>query len=111
MQALKRANEVRFEMAEAKKLIGEGKVPQGQLFDPERFGNLTVGEVLTAQHRWGKTRMRKFLNQWGLEHYRSMENVKVGDLTLRERRSLTAAIDPDAPRLGDRPSNTPTEED
>lgn len=93
MQALKRANEVRFEMAEAKKRIAAGKVDPGSFFDPEVFGNLTVAEVLTSQRRWGKTRARKFLG----EHCppngrRNLENVKISELTLRERRILTAAI-------------------
>lgn len=93
MRALKRANEVRFEMAEAKKQIAAGEVDPADFFDSERFGNLTVAEVLTSQRRWGTTRARKFLNQHHLHNGRTnLESVKICDLTMRERHALRDAI-------------------
>lgn len=93
MVALKRANEVRFGMAETKRKITRGDISLPQLFDPAVTGDLSVGELLKSFPRWGDKRGRKFLGQLRSRGHgmRPLETIKVRDLTDRERRILTEA--------------------
>lgn len=80
-------------MAAAKRAIVAGSIDPGEMFTLPAHENLTVSEVLVAQRRWGLTRARKFLTAAHLHRGRnSLENVKICELTIRERRALTEAI-------------------
>lgn len=93
MQALEKANRVRIEMAAAKGRIRSGEIESGDLFDHEDLGNLTLLEILTSQKRWGATRARRFLNDVLFSNgRRSLEAVKLSELTTRERRVLREKI-------------------
>ena len=48
---------------------------------------MTIGELLRAQQRWGRTRTRKFLAGLAL-----LENRTLGKLTLRQRNQLAGAL-------------------
>ena len=48
---------------------------------------MAVAELLMSQHRWGQTRVRKFLAQIQMS-----ENKTVGSMTERQRRTLAAML-------------------
>lgn len=99
MIALDEANRIRSQRSAAKKAIKAGHVAPADLFKVKENFNLTVGEVLTAQQRWGRVRAQRFLNSPKLGNWRkSIENVKLCELTFRERRALTDAITSTAER-------------
>lgn len=91
MRALKQANDVRLGIAAAKRRIAKGDLRPSAFLDEPQLQAATLGDVLTAQRLWGRTRMRKFLGRVpGL--MRSLEGVKLHELTARERRALQAAL-------------------
>jgi hypothetical protein len=65
MQALARANEVRFARAELKRRIAAGTVLVGEviLTCPWEAASMTIGELLVSQPRWGTARCRKLLDE------------------------------------------------
>lgn len=89
MQALDKANEWRLKRAKLKGRVREGKVlPEEVIAEPPRYArNMTVGELLRAQERWGRARTRKFLAGLDL-----LENRTLGKLTLRQRTVLAGAL-------------------
>lgn len=95
MRALKRANDVRLGIAAAKRRIRRGELTPDRFVDEEVLQPARVMDVLTAQHRWGRTRARKFLSGVpGL--MRSIESTKLSELTTRERRALRKALEEEA---------------
>lgn len=95
MQALKRANDVRLGIAAAKREIVSGELPPDRFVDEPVLQPAKVVDVLTAQHRWGRTRVRRFLaGVPGL--MRSIENIRLSELTTRERRALRKALEEEA---------------
>jgi hypothetical protein len=92
MEALAKANRIRLQMAEARRAIERGDTAAVDFFEIELHGHMTVARVLSAQRRWGAQRTRKFLATVPLARGRNLENVKIFDLTKRERDALTAAI-------------------
>jgi hypothetical protein len=89
MQALQRANEVRLARAELKRRVAEGAVTAGDVIlkSPWEAASMSIGELLTSQHRWGSTRCRKFLGEIGMP-----ETKTVGSMTERQRRAVAAQI-------------------
>jgi hypothetical protein len=88
-QALQRANEIRFARVKLKRQIAAGQLPAAQVLiaPPPEAETWPVGELLLAQHRWGTSRMRTFLNR-----ARVPETKPVGALTQRQRRMLAAML-------------------
>jgi hypothetical protein len=101
IQALARANEVRLGIAAAKRRIAKGELLPSEFLDEPVLQPARVMDVLTAQRRWGRTRARKFLGSVG-GLMRSIEGVRIADLTARERSALQTALTDLAGRL---PSN------
>ena len=101
MQALDKANEWRLKRAKLKGRIKEGKLlPEEVVCEPPRYArNMTIGELLRAQQRWGRTRTRKFLAGLAL-----LENRTLGKLTLRQRNQLAGALQEKHERQQDRKS-------
>lgn len=89
MLALRRANEVRLARAELKRRIAEGDVdPCDVVLDvPEEAEGMAVMDLLMSQHRWGRTRCRKFLAAVPIS-----ETKALGGLTDRQRRALAALL-------------------
>ena len=83
MEALRRANEVRLARARTRRQVTDGRLSVGQviLTCPRELRTMTVFELLTAQHRWGKKRSGDFLAQLGLPETKSL-----GTMTERQRR-------------------------
>jgi hypothetical protein len=89
MRALARANEVRLARAELKRSIGRGEVDVSDVIRdcPWEAESMTLGELLTSQRRWGRTRTRKLLQGLALS-----ENKRIGTLTPRQRALLADAL-------------------
>src|SRR5690606_18070376 len=82
MQALAHANRVRLARASLKRAVAAGEVGAAEVvrLGPWEAESMTVGELLRAQRRWGRTRTRKFLNAMTLS-----ENRQLSQLTERQR--------------------------
>jgi hypothetical protein len=89
MRALERANEVRLARAELKRrvAIGEIDVTSVILECPWQAHSMAIADLLMSQHRWGRTRCRKFLAMVPLS-----ENKTIGSMTERQRQCLAAML-------------------
>ena len=89
LRALEHANAVRLARAELKRRVAVGDVSAAEviLACPESVQRWTVGELLTAQRRWGSKRCRKFLERNGIS-----EMKLIGSLTERQRRLLAGQL-------------------
>jgi hypothetical protein len=89
LEALARANKVRLARADLKRAIAAGKrsVVDVVVTVPWETATMTLAELLSSQHRWGRTRSRKFLSSIGLT-----ENKKLGTLTPRQRKLIAEAL-------------------
>src|SRR4029079_11782288 len=63
MRALSQANRVRLARAELKRQIAEGSrtVADVVLDCPWEAASMSIADLLMSQHRWGRTRCRRFL--------------------------------------------------
>jgi hypothetical protein len=93
MQALQQANRVRLARAELKRRVGEGEttVAEVVLTCPWQAESMTIFDLLSSQHRWGKTRCRRFLAALPM-----LETKTIGTMTDRQRRALAAQLEGDA---------------
>lgn len=89
MRALQRANEVRLARAELKRRIVAGDVSASSVIlrTPWEAQTMTIAELLVTQHRWGATRMRKFLAEIGMP-----ETKTLGSFTDRQRRDMSMMV-------------------
>jgi hypothetical protein len=94
MRALERANRVRLARAELKRLVGDGEVSAADvvLDCPWEAQSMAIADLLTSQHRWGRTRCRRFLASIPLS-----ETKTIGSMTERQRHALAAQLRGDAP--------------
>lgn len=93
MRALDRANQVRLARAELKRDIAEGRRQVADIVAdcPWESESMTISDLLMSQHRWGRTRCRRFLGSLGLP-----ENKTIGTLTDRQRSCLAARLNGEA---------------
>ena len=99
MQALAQANKVRLARAELKRQVADGELSVADvvLSCPWEAESMTIADLLMSQHRWGRTRCRRFLTQLSMN-----ETKTIGSMTERQRRCLsgrlngesTAEVDP-----------------
>ena len=89
MRALARANRVRLARAELKRRVAVGEVSVGEvvLACPWEAESMTIADLLTSQHRWGRTRCRRFLAAIPLT-----ETKTIGSMTERQRHALVAQL-------------------
>lgn len=89
MEALARANQVRYARAELKRNIEAGREDPAAVLEscPWQVESMTVGELLRSQRRWGRTRAHKFLVPFAVP-----ENRTIGRLTERQRKILAHAL-------------------
>jgi hypothetical protein len=89
MLALRRANEVRLARAELKRRVAEGELTVSEvvLDVPPEADGMAVMDLLMSQHRWGRTRCRKFLMAVAIS-----ENKTLGRLTARQRGELASML-------------------
>jgi hypothetical protein len=89
MRALAQANRVRLARAELKRQVAEGEVDAADvvLDCPWEAESMTIADLLMSQHRWGRTRCRRFLASIPM-----LETKTIGTMTERQRRALAAQL-------------------
>jgi hypothetical protein len=89
MRALDRANQVRLARAELKREIAEGSRTVADVVAecPWESKSMTISDLLMSQHRWGRTRCRRFLATVQMH-----ENKTIGSMTERQRECLAARL-------------------
>src|SRR5688572_14664394 len=89
MRALAQANRVRLARAELKRQVadGEASVADVVLSCPWEAESMTISDLLMSQHRWGRTRCRRFLASIPMS-----ETKTVGSMTDRQRRALAGLL-------------------
>ncbi len=87
--ALQRANEVRSARAAVKREVQEGALSVVEVLRrcPEGAETLPVGELLSAQHRWGDARTLRVLRRIPIP-----ETKAISRLTTRQRLALIEAL-------------------
>src|ERR671929_392237 len=90
MQALAQANKVRLARAELKRQVADGEMSVADvvLGCPWEAESMTISDLLMSQHRWGRTRCRRFLASIPMP-----ENKTIGSMTERQRLALAAELD------------------
>jgi hypothetical protein len=89
MRALAQANRVRLARAELKRQVtdGEVNVEEVVLSCAWEAESMTIADLLMSQHRWGRTRCRRFLASIPMS-----ETKTIGSMTDRQRRALAARL-------------------
>lgn len=85
--ALERANVVRFEGAQLKRDIRDGKLSIAMALRDARAQPLRIGAVLVQQPQWGEGRVRRYLGSLYISPHR-----RVRDLTERQVRMLSEGL-------------------
>ena len=93
MRALEQANRVRLARAELKRQIADGgRAVADVVADcPWEAESMTIADLLMSQHRWGRTRCRRFLASVPMT-----ETKTIGSMTDRQRATLTARLNGEA---------------
>jgi hypothetical protein len=93
MRALAQANRVRLARAELKRQVADGEIAVGEvvLRCPWEAESMAIADLLMSQHRWGRTRCRRFLASIPMT-----ETKTIGTMTERQRRALAALLGGDA---------------
>jgi hypothetical protein len=89
MRALAQANRVRLARAELKRQVAEGEtsVADVVLSCPWEAESITISDLLMSQHRWGRTRCRRFLASIPMS-----ETKTIGSMTDRQRHALARML-------------------
>jgi hypothetical protein len=89
MRALAQANRVRLARAELKRQVAEGEtsVADVVLSCPWEAESMTISDLLMSQHRWGRTRCRRFLASIPM-----LETKTIGSMTERQRHALAGML-------------------
>ena len=99
MRALAQANRVRLARAELKRQVADGELDvAGVVLEcPWEAESMSIADLLMSQHRWGRTRCRRFLASIPM-----LETKTVGSMTDRQRHALAAQLkgEPAADRFG-----------
>jgi hypothetical protein len=94
MRALERANRVRLARAELKRLVAEGELSAAEIVlnSPWEAESMAIADLLMSQHRWGRTRCRRFLASIPMS-----ETKTIGSMTERQRHALAARLRGESP--------------
>jgi hypothetical protein len=95
MRALAQANRVRLARAELKRQVAEGEVSVAEIVleRPWEAESMSIADLLMSQHRWGRTRCRRFLVQIPM-----VETKTIGSMTDRQRNELAKRLSGDHER-------------
>ena len=90
LQALARANRVRLARAAIKRSIASGERTAAEVLRENSWEteSMSLAELLASQRRWGRTRVRKFLQMLALS-----EQKRLGTLTHRQRMLLVTELE------------------
>ena len=89
MRALAQANRVRLARAELKRQVGDGETTVADIVleCPWEAESMAIADLLLSQHRWGRTRCRRFLASISMS-----ETKTVGSMTERQRLALSGRL-------------------
>ena len=89
MQALAQANKVRLARAELKRQVADGELTVAEVVLDCRWQaeSMAIADLLMSQHRWGRTRCRRFLGSSPMS-----ETKTIGSMTDRQRRELAGRL-------------------
>jgi hypothetical protein len=89
MRALAQANRVRLARAELKRQVADGHTSAAEivLACPWEAGSMSISDLLMSQHRWGRTRCRRFLASVPMS-----ETKTIGSMTDRQRKALATML-------------------
>src|SRR3954453_9025799 len=89
MRALQQANRVRLARAELKRQVTDGEISVADvvLECPWESESMAIADLLMSQHRWGRTRCRRFLSSIPMS-----ETKTIGSMTERQRRGRPARL-------------------
>ena len=89
MRALAQANRVRLARAELKRLVAEGEATVADVIleCPWEAESMMIADLLMSQHRWGRSRCRRFLLSIPM-----METKTIGTMTDRQRHELAGRL-------------------
>jgi hypothetical protein len=100
MRALAQANRVRLARADLKRQVADGEISVHEvvLTCPWEAESMAIADLLMSQHRWGRTRCRRFLTTIPMS-----ETKTIGSMTDRQRHALAAMLggDPAGTQAGD----------
>lgn len=87
--ALEQANRVRLARAELKRRVAEGEVPAAEVIAevPWEAASMTISDLLMCQHRWGRTRTRRFLGSIPMGETKQLQTM-----TPRQRTELVERL-------------------
>lgn len=90
MDALDEANRVRLKRAELKRSVRSGATDVTDVLrnPPDFAQRMPIGQLLRAQHRWGRKRALKILMLEGVSELRWLENIPT-----RQREALARRIE------------------
>lgn len=92
LAALARAQAKRLASADLKREVRDGTTSIADALYDTRAGCIPVADLLMSRHRWGRTRVRKFLANLpfvsGDSQLRIAENKRVDTLSARQRAGL-----------------------
>src|ERR687886_2871331 len=89
LRALAQANRVRLARAELKRQVADDEISVAEvvLSCPWEAESMAIADLLMSQHRWGRTRCRRFLAALPMS-----ETKTIGTMTDRQRRALAAML-------------------
>ena len=92
MRALAQANRVRLARAELKRHVAEGDATVAGIVleRPWEAESMSIADLLMSQHRWGRTRCRRFLASIPMT-----ETKTIGSMTERQRNELARRLSGD----------------
>jgi hypothetical protein len=92
MQALAQANRVRLARAELKRQVADGETSVSEIVleRPWEAESMSIADLLMSQHRWGRTRCRRFLASIPM-----VETKTIGSMTDRQRNELARRLSGD----------------
>jgi hypothetical protein len=92
MRALAQANRVRLARAELKRQVAEGETSVAAIVldRPWEAESMSIADLLMSQHRWGRTRCRRFLASIPM-----VETKTIGSMTERQRNELARRLSGD----------------
>jgi hypothetical protein len=92
MRALAQANRVRLARAELKRQVAEGEAAVAEIVldCPWEAESMSIADLLMSQHRWGRTRCRRFLASIPI-----LETKTIASMTDRQRNALVARLNGD----------------
>ena len=95
MRALAQANRVRLARAELRRQVAEGEATVAEivLACPWEAESMAIADLLMSQHRWGRTRCRRFLASIPMT-----ETKTIGSMTERQRNELARRLSGDHER-------------